>query len=124
MFCLHENIKGIFMSAYQLNYSAILSVVLLTTTCANLQAAIIPIGAGSVTDQANPEGYTCTNDYSSWVHNAGVVEPAIAGCDDVVGHIGTPTPLIPHLTGPAAQKHAGTHRWWGVCFILWRDAHW
>jgi len=76
-------------------------------------AATVPVGAGSMADQPNPEGYTCSNDYGSWIHNAGVVEPGIAGCDEELGPIGTPTELLPQLTGPAAQNHTGSHRWWG-----------
>jgi endoglucanase Acf2 len=96
-----------------MNWSTILGMVLLVTSSTNLQADTILVGSGSIAEQANPEGYICTNDNGSWIHNAGVVEPAITGCDDVAGPIGTPTPLLPHLTGPAAQKHTGTHRWWG-----------
>ncbi len=75
--------------------------------------ATTPVGQGSIADQPNPEGYTCTVDHGNWIHNAGVVEPAIAGCDPDLGPIGTPTKLYPQLTGPAANQHTGTHRWWG-----------
>jgi endoglucanase Acf2 len=108
---MHDE-KGM-LSTYQPILTVIFCVVLLTATCAGLQAGTLSIGSGSIADQANPEGYACTNDQGSWVYNAGVVEPAIDGCDEVSGPIGTPTPLSPHLTGPAAQKHTGTHRWWG-----------
>ncbi len=91
----------------------LLSAVILGATITTAFGATTTVGAGSITDQANPEGYTCSIDYGTWVHNAGVVEPAIAGCDEVNGAIGEPTPLYPHLTGPAANKHTGTHRWWG-----------
>ncbi|MGD8910580.1 MAG: hypothetical protein PVI92_14655 [Chromatiales bacterium] len=60
---------------------------------------------GSIADQANPKGYICTNDNGSWEHNADAEDSAIAGCGDVVGPIGTPTPLLPHLTGPAVQQN-------------------
>ncbi|NVJ60840.1 MAG: glucan 1,3-beta-glucanase [Gammaproteobacteria bacterium] len=76
-------------------------------------AAEIPVGAGSIADRANPDGYHCVNDYGAWISNAGIVEPGIDGCDPQLGVIGTPTPLNPHLTGPAATKPTGTHRWWG-----------
>ncbi|MDX1341006.1 MAG: glycosyl hydrolase [Reinekea sp.] len=92
---------------------SLFSAVVLGATLTAAHAATIPVGAGSIADQANPEGYTCSIDHGTWVHNAGVVEPAIAGCDEVNGPIGNPTPLYPHLTGPAANKHTGTHRWWG-----------
>ncbi|GGX65971.1 glycosyl hydrolase [Saccharospirillum salsuginis] len=83
----------------------------LTTTLAS--AATVPVGQGSIADQPNPEGYTCSIDHGTWIHNAGVVEPAIDGCDEQNGPIGTPTRLYPHLTGPAADQPTGTHRWWG-----------
>ena len=76
--------------------------------------ATISLGLGSYADQPNPDGFTCTYDYGNWIHNAGVVEPGIAGCDTATGTpIGSPTPLLPQVTGPADSGLTGTHRWWG-----------
>ncbi|BES70082.1 hypothetical protein RE428_11000 [Marinobacter nanhaiticus D15-8W] len=93
--------------------SILASTLFLTFTPASTLAAIQTIGAGSIADRPNPDGYTCVNDYGAWIHNAGVVEPGIAGCDPVQGPIGEPTPLYPHVTGPADAQPTGTHRWWG-----------
>ncbi|WP_144394528.1 glycosyl hydrolase [Pleionea sediminis] len=79
----------------------------------NSVAETISVGAGSISDQANPEGFRCVNDYGSWISNAGIVDPAIDGCDPQQGPIGSPKALYPNLTGPAANKPTGTHRWWG-----------
>ncbi len=71
-------------------------------------------GAGSVSDTINPASYRCVYDYGNWIYNAGVVEPAIAGCNTQTGiPSGTPTPLHPQLTGPASAKPTPTHKWWG-----------
>ena len=71
-------------------------------------------GAGSISDTINPAGYRCVVDYGNWIYNAGVVEPAIAACDEATGiPSGTPTPLHPQLTGPAADNPTPTHKWWG-----------
>ena len=75
---------------------------------------IIPYGAGSVSDTVNPQSYRCVFDFGNFIYNAGVVRPAIDGCDTSTGTpSGTPTPLFPQLTGPAAQAPTPTHRWWG-----------
>lgn len=75
---------------------------------------ITQYGAGSVSDTINPDSYRCVYDYGNWIYNAGIVEPAIAGCDTTTGKpSGTPTKLYPHLTGAAAQKPTPTHKWWG-----------
>ncbi|MDX3772994.1 glycosyl hydrolase [Chromatiaceae bacterium AAb-1] len=85
----------------------------MTTGIQSAYAAVQQVGNGSIANQPNPLGYKCTEDYGFWVHNAGVVEPGISGCDPVHGPIGTPTPLLPQLTGPAAAVPTATHRWWG-----------
>ena len=81
------------------------------------RAAVLPMGAGSIADAVNPAGYGCAVDHGNWIHSAGVVQPAIAGCDpfgDANGvPVGTPTRLYPQLVGPAAAKPTATHRWWG-----------
>lgn len=92
---------------------SVAATILLGATISNAYAGTTQIGLGSIADQANPAGYTCSIDYGTWIHNAGVVEPGIAGCDEELGPIGTPTPLYPHLTDSADQQHTGTHRWWG-----------
>jgi endoglucanase Acf2 len=75
---------------------------------------ITPYGAGSVSDTINPASYRCVVDFGNWIYNAGVVEPAIAACDEATGiPSGTPTPLYPQLTGPAADNPTPTHKWWG-----------
>ncbi|UCC14464.1 MAG: DUF5011 domain-containing protein [Gammaproteobacteria bacterium] len=75
---------------------------------------IIPYGAGNVSDTVNPQSYRCVFDFGNFIYNAGVVLPAIQGCDTSTGTpIGTPTPLFPQLTGAAAEKPTPTHRWWG-----------
>ncbi len=75
---------------------------------------ITPYGAGSISDTVNPAGYRCVVDYGNWIYNAGVVEPGIAACDEATGiPTGTPTPIHPQLTGPAANNPTPTHKWWG-----------
>ena len=75
---------------------------------------ITPYGAGSISDTINPASYRCVVDYGNWIYNAGVVEPGIAACDAATGTpSGTPTPLHPQLTGPAANNPTPTHKWWG-----------
>jgi endo-1,3(4)-beta-glucanase len=75
---------------------------------------IIPYGLGSVSDTINPDSYRCVFDYGNWIYNAGIVEPAIAGCNVQTGiPSGTPAKLHPHLTGPAATKPTPSHKWWG-----------
>jgi endoglucanase Acf2 len=76
-------------------------------------AATELVGAGSIADSPNPDGYSCVNDYGAWIHNAGIVEPGIDGCDPVSGPVGEPTRLYPQVTGPAEEALTGTHRWWG-----------
>ncbi len=71
-------------------------------------------GAGSISDTINPASYRCVVDFGNWIYNAGVVEPAIAGCNGATGiPSGTPTPRSPQLTGPAALEPTPTHKWWG-----------
>ncbi len=71
-------------------------------------------GAGSISDTINPDSYRCVYDYGNWIYSAGMVEPAIAGCDTQTGiPTGTPGRLHPQLTGPAALKPTPTHKWWG-----------
>jgi endoglucanase Acf2 len=80
---------------------------------------IIPYGAGSVSDTVNPQSYRCVFDFGNFIYNAGVVRPAIDGCDTSTGTpSGTPTPLLPQLTGPAEQAPTATHRWWGSIAFL------
>ena len=91
-----------------------LSMLALAGSTMSTQGATISLGLGSYADQPNPDGFTCTYDYGNWIHNAGVVEPGIAGCDTATGTpIGSPTPLLPQVTGPADSGLTGTHRWWG-----------
>ncbi len=71
-------------------------------------------GAGSISNTINPDSYRCVYDYGNWIYNAGIVEPAIAGCNTQTGiPSGTPTKLHPQLTGPALDKPTPTHKWWG-----------
>jgi hypothetical protein len=75
---------------------------------------ITAYGAGSISDTINPASYRCVVDNGNWIYNAGVVEPAIQACDAATGiPTGTPTPLLPQLTGPAANSPTPTHKWWG-----------
>ncbi|MDG1818431.1 MAG: hypothetical protein P8H31_01220, partial [Porticoccaceae bacterium] len=74
----------------------------------------IPFGAGSVSDTINVASYRCVVDYGNWIYNAGVVEPGIDGCDGSSGvPSGTPTPLLPQITGEALNRPIPTHKWWG-----------
>ena len=73
---------------------------------------IISYGAGSISDGINPAGYGCSEDYGYWVHGAGVVEPAIAGCSNGSA-IGDPTYLHPQVIGEIASQPTPTHKWWG-----------
>lgn len=74
-------------------------------------AALTSYGAGNISDTVNPAGATCTEDHGFWTGNAGIVEPAVAGC---AGGVPTsnPVPIYPNLTGPAANEPTMTHRWW------------
>jgi len=84
------------------------------TAQSNGDYAISAYGAGSISDTINPASYRCVVDFGNWIYNAGVVDPAIQGCDATTGTpTGTPTPLRPQLTGPAANNPTPTHRWWG-----------
>ena len=75
---------------------------------------ITAYGAGSISDTINPASYRCVVDNGNWIYNAGVVAPAIPGCNATTGiPTGTPTPLYPQLTGPAANNPTPTHKWWG-----------
>ncbi len=75
---------------------------------------ITAYGAGSISDTINPASYRCVVDFGNWIYNAGVVEPAIPGCNASTGiPSGTPTPRFPQLTGPAASAPTPSHRWWG-----------
>ena len=54
-----------------------------------------------------------TVDFGNWIYNAGVVEPAIPGCDASTNiPSGTPTKLQPQIM-PSLDKRVPTHRWWG-----------
>ena len=75
---------------------------------------ILPYGAGSISDTFNLASYRCAVDYGNWIYNAGVVEPAIAACDENTRiPSGTPTKLYPQLTGEALNRPVPTHKWWG-----------
>ncbi len=75
---------------------------------------LMPYGAGNVSDTINPASYKCVFDFGNWIYNAGIVEPAIAGCDTSTGTpSGTPTPIVPQLTAEAAEGPTPTHKWWG-----------
>src|SRR5690606_15665268 len=73
------------------------------------QAAIIPYGAGNISDTINPAGHKCVVDHGNWIHNAGVVQPGVSSCNP----IGTPTKIYPQRVAPASNKPTMTHRWWG-----------
>ncbi|MEZ9540617.1 glycosyl hydrolase [Vibrio sp. 10N.286.48.C11] len=70
-------------------------------------------GAGNVATKFNPLSYGCTTDYGHWIHSAGVVSPAVAGCDSNGRPIGEAQPVIPQVTGKAATQPVQAHRWWG-----------
>lgn len=74
-------------------------------------------GKGSLAPSINPASFGCVVDHGNWIFNAGVVEPAIAGCDptgDANGvPVGEPTQVLPHLTAEAAAELTPSHRWWG-----------
>lgn len=72
-------------------------------------ATITHYGAGNITDAPNPAGYKCAVDHGNWIYNAGMVKPGVSSCSP----IGTPTPILPQLVAPAADKPTMTHRWWG-----------
>ena len=74
---------------------------------------ITAYGAGSISDTINPASYRCVVDFGNWIYNAGVVEPAIAGCNASGIPSGAPTPRFPQLTGAAADGPTPTHKWWG-----------
>jgi endoglucanase Acf2 len=81
------------------------------------QADIIHLGAGSFSNKIHPNSYRCVFDHGNWIYNAGVVDPAVAGCNLEANKygipLGAPKKLIPQLVEPATEKHTGTHRWWG-----------
>ena len=75
---------------------------------------LLPFGAGNVSDTINPGSVRCVEDFGFWAYNAGVVEPAVAGCNVSTGiPVGSPAPIFPKLIGPALQAKVPTHRWWG-----------
>ncbi len=71
-------------------------------------------GAGNVSDTINPASYRCSD---SRIYNAGVIDPAIAGCNGNTP-VDTPTRLSPQLTAPATSRPTPTHRWWGSVSFL------
>ncbi|RYZ97024.1 MAG: glucan 1,3-beta-glucanase, partial [Moraxellaceae bacterium] len=73
------------------------------------QAALTNYGAGNISDAPNTAGWKCVVDHGNWIYNAGVVKPGVSSCSP----IGSPTPIYPQKTGPAATKPTMTHRWWG-----------
>lgn len=60
-------------------------------------------GAGNISHVVNPASHQCE---AGRILNAGVVEPEVTACDQ-------PVRLLPQRVGPAAEKPAMTHRWWG-----------
>lgn len=72
----------------------------LTQAC---QSVFTPYGAGNISHVINPASYHCDNNQ---ILNAGVVEPKVTDCH-------SPVRLKPQRVGPAADKPAMTHRWWG-----------
>ena len=74
----------------------------------------IAYGAGSISDTINVASYRCAVDYGNWIYNAGVVEPAIAACNETTRiPTGTPTQMFPQMTGEALERPVPTHKWWG-----------
>ena len=75
---------------------------------------LTPMGAGSYSDTINVASYRCVYDYGNWIYSAGMVEPAIGGCDTTTGTpVGNPTPLRPQRVAPATESPLPTHKWWG-----------
>ena len=73
---------------------------------------LLEFGAGNVSDTINPDSYRCAVDFGNWIYNAGVVEPAISGCDASTNiPSGNPVKLQPQYI--AQEKNVPTHRWWG-----------
>lgn len=78
------------------------------------QSGLQHYGAGNISDRINPASHKCVADYATRFLNAGVVEPEATTCDPM----GVPTPLLPRLVSPAADKPTMTHRWWGSVSFL------
>lgn len=78
-----------------------------------LPEGLTQYGAGTVSAKFNPAGYICKDDHGFWVDSAGVVDPAVQGCDSLGGAIGEPVKRHPQVTGAAATKPVAAHRWWG-----------
>jgi endo-1,3(4)-beta-glucanase len=94
--------------------SASVSRTVIVRAPSNGDYTITAYGAGSISDTINPASYRCVVDNGNWIYNAGVVKPAIQGCNATTGiPTGTPTPILPQLTGPAANNPTPTHKWWG-----------
>ena len=75
---------------------------------------LLQYGKGNVSDVINPSSYRCAVDYGNWIYNAGVVEPAIPGCNAATKiPTGTPTKIFPQIIGNALHKNVPTHKWWG-----------
>jgi endoglucanase Acf2 len=70
---------------------------------------ITAYGAGSISDGINSASYGCVEDYGTWIYNAGIVEPGVAGCSP----IGAPTKRHPQVIGDATELPVPTHKWWG-----------
>lgn len=72
------------------------------------------MGAGSYSDTINVASYRCVYDYGNWIYNAGMVEPAIGGCNTDTGvPVGNPIPIQPQRVAPATESPLPTHKWWG-----------
>jgi endo-1,3(4)-beta-glucanase len=66
---------------------------------------IIAYGAGSISDTINPASYRCVVDNGNWIYNAGVVKPAIQGCNATTGiPTGTPTRLVSPVDRPGCGE--------------------
>ncbi len=77
------------------------------------------VGAGSISDTINPASYKCVFDFGNFIYNAGMVKPAIDGCDtNTSTPQGEPTPIFPQTSGEASERPFASHRWWGSVSFL------
>ncbi|MCY7297090.1 glycosyl hydrolase [Alteromonas sp. a30] len=84
-----------------------------TILCSQIgHAAVIGYGQGSISDTINPASHKCVVDHGNWIFNAGVVRPAIAGCNGGVP-VGQAEAIVPQLVSPASEQVTAAHRWWG-----------
>jgi hypothetical protein len=98
----------------QARNSASVSRTVIVRAPSNGDYTITAYGAGSISDTINPASYRCVVDNGNWIYNAGVVKPAIQGCNATTGiPTGTPTPLSSPVDRAGCKQSDTDTQWWG-----------